>query len=150
MWRPTAVSAAVLSIVAGLGLSPYGHVHPAGTIAGHDDRHAGWAAGPVKHAHLTPHDPDHLDPPDVVGDGDDDEHHEPGDQVIVSTTHEFLFQTAESFQDDAPVAQAQLATVAPDITRVTVIKAFQPPAHGPPDRRPGPSRAPPLTPPAAV
>lgn len=150
MWRPTGACAAVLSIVAGFGLSPYGHVHSAGTIAGHDARHAGWVAGPVKHSHLTPHDTDHLDPPDIVGDGDDDEHHEPGDQGIVSTTHEFLFQAAESFQDPAPAVQVQIVAVVPEVTTVTVIKALQPPAHGPPDRRSGPSRAPPLTPPAAV
>jgi hypothetical protein len=46
--------------------------------------------------------------------------------------------------------QVQIVAVVPEVTTVTVIKALQPPAHGPPDRRPGPSRAPPLTPPAAV
>lgn len=150
MWRPTAACAAVLSIIAGFALSPYGHVHPAGTIAGHDGPDAAWGVAPVKHTHFTPHDADHLDPPDTVSGGVDDEHHEPGDRAIVSTADEFLFQAAESFRDPAPAAQVQIATVVREITTVTVIKALQPPAHGPPARRSGPSRAPPRTPPAAV
>jgi hypothetical protein len=150
MPRLLATSGAALAVITGLALAPHSHLHPAGTTAGHHPAQADPSSTPVKHAHFAPHDSHHADPVEPFGKDPDDDHRRDGPTGQILPANDFLFQAADTPRDSAPAARVRAVAIVPDVTRGTAIGIPLPPAHGPPVRRPGPARAPPITPPAAA
>jgi hypothetical protein len=138
----------VLAVLTGFALAPHNHVHPVGTRVG-DDHHHRPGSGVVKHAHLTVHQPAVHD----LG----AEHHDTGEadhgqdqSQVVSAADEFLFQVTDGPRCPAPSESVLVTAVAQPTLIATASPMLQSPAHGPPEGRSTPSRAPPPVPVAAV
>jgi hypothetical protein len=150
MPRLLATSGAALAVIAGFALAPHSHVHPAGTTAGHHSAQGDSGSAPVKHAHVTPHHGHHADPVGPVGRDPDDDHPEDEQGRQISPANDFLFQTVDTHRHPAPAVFVRAVAIVPDVTSGIATDILLPPAHGPPGRRPGPARAPPTIPPAAI
>ncbi len=148
MLRALAASATVLAVLMGLALAPHSHVHPAGTRVG-DDHHHRPGRGVVKHAHLSAHLPAAHEPAALDHDKGD-AHHEHDRPQVVSAADEFVFRIADGPRGPAAADLAPADTVVPPAPSAMAAPALQPPAHGPPEGRSAPSRAPPSDPAAAA
>jgi hypothetical protein len=142
MLRLLAALVTVPAVVAGLVLAPHSHVHPAGAAPGRDAHHRHVGTVAVKHAHVTPHTAPVFP---AVATSDDEVHqddHEHEDPVALPTG-EFVWRVVGSPQSPAPSVLTAVARLVPPTAAVVLPTVFQPPAHGPPEGPPAPSRAPP-------